>query len=68
MSKVFKFTEPGKSKINVSQFARKDLKDTKRSLFKGMFLVPYIYNTTNVRFDEIRISTESIQDAVGLKK
>lgn len=60
--------EPGKSKINVSQFARKDLKDTKRSLFKGMFLVPYIYNTTNVRFDEIRISTESIQDAVGLKK
>ena len=31
-------------------------------------MVPYIYNTTNVQFDEIRISTKSIQDAVGLKK
>ena len=66
--RLFNLAEPGKSKINVSQFGRKDLKDTKRSLFKGMFMVPYIYNTTNVRFDEIRISTKSIQDAVGLKK
>jgi hypothetical protein len=64
--RFFNLAEPGKLKMNVSQFGRKDLKDTKRSFFRGMFMVPYIYNTTNVRFDEIRVSSKSMQDAVGI--
>ena len=60
-----KIKNTGKLKMNVSQFGRKDLKDTKRSFFRGMFMVPYIYNTTNVRFDEIRVSSKSMQDAAS---
>lgn len=65
--RYFNLAEPGSTKTNVNQFGRKDLKDTKRGFFKGLCLVPYIYNTTNVRFDEIRVSDKSIADAVGLK-
>ncbi len=66
--RFFNLAEPGKLKMNVSQFGRKDLKDTKRSFFRGIFMVPYIYNTTNVRFDEIRVSSKSMQDAVGISE
>ena len=59
--------EPGKLENNVCQFGRKDIKDTKRSLYSGIVLTPFIYNTTNVVFDEIRFSSKSIKDAVGLE-
>ena len=65
-SKYLNLAEPGALKNNVCQFGRKDLKETKRSLYKGIVLVPFVYNTTNVSFDEIRISSKGIKDAVGL--
>ena len=65
-SKSLNLAEPGALEYNVCQFGRKDLKETKRSLYKGILLVPFVYNTTNVTFDEIRISTKGIKDAVGL--
>lgn len=65
-SKYLNLAEPGSLKNNVCQFGRKDLKDTKRSLYKGIVLTPFIFNTTKVTFDEIRISTKGIKDAVGL--
>lgn len=64
--KFLNLAEPGALKSNVCQFGRKDLKETKRSLYKGIVLVPFVYNTTNVSFDEIRISSNGIKDAVGL--
>ena len=66
-SKYLNLAEPGPRRNNVCQFGRKDLKDTKRSLYKGIVLTPFVFNTTNVTFDEIRISTKGIKDAVGLK-
>lgn len=66
-AKLFNLAEPGSLKNNVSQFGRKDVKGTKRSLYKGIVLTPFVFNTTNVAFDEIRISTKGIKDAVGLK-
>lgn len=65
--KYLNLAEPGNKEYNVCQFGRKDLKDTKRSLYKGIVLTPFVYNTTNVTFDEIRISSKGIKDAVGLK-
>lgn len=64
--KILNLAEPGSLEYNVCQFGRKDLKETKRSLYKGIILTPFIYNTTNVHFDEIRISSKSIADAIGL--
>ena len=64
-NKSLNLAEPGALKHNVCQFGRKDLKETKRSLYKGILLVPFVYNTTNVTFDEIRISKIGIKDAVG---
>ncbi|MDG1702314.1 MAG: hypothetical protein P8I61_05295 [Opitutae bacterium] len=66
-SKYLNLAEPGALKNNVCQFGRKDLKQTKRSLYKGIVLTPFIFNTNNVTFDEIRISSKGIKDAVGLK-
>ena len=66
-SKFLNLAEPGAGKNNVCQFGRKDLKETKRSLYKGIVLTPFVFNTTNVTFDEIRISSKGIKDAVGLK-
>ena len=66
-SRYLNLAEPGKLDNNVCQFGRKDIKDTKRSLYSGIVLTPFIYNTTNVVFDEIRISSKSIKDAVGLE-
>ena len=65
--KYLNLAEPGEQEYNVCQFGRKDLKDTKRSLYKGIVITPFVYNTTNVTFDEIRISSKGIKDAVGLK-
>ena len=67
-NKFLNLAEPGPLENNVCQFGRKDLKDTKRSLYKGIVLTPFVFNTNNVIFDEIRISTKGIKDAVGLKK
>ena len=66
-SKYLNLAEPGAGKNNVCQFGRKDLKETKRSLYKGIVLTPFVFNTNNVTFDEIRISSKGIKDAVGLK-
>lgn len=66
--KYLNLAEPGALENNVCQFGRKDLKDTKRSLYKGIVMTPFIYNTTNVTFDEIRISTKGFKDAVGIGK
>ena len=30
-------------------------------------MTPFVYNTTNVTFDEIRISTKGFKDAIGLE-
>lgn len=67
-SKYLNLAEPGSDENNVCQFGRKDLKETKRSLYKGIVLTPFVFNTTNVTFDEIRISSKGIKDAVGLKQ
>ena len=67
-SKSLNLAEPGALENNVCQFGRKDLKDTKRSLYKGIVVTPFVFNTNNVIFDEIRISTKGIKDAVGFKK
>ena len=65
--KFLSLAEPGDLKNQVSQYGRKDLKDTKRSLYKGIVMTPFVFNTNNVKFDEIKISTKGIKDAVGLK-
>ena len=65
--KYLSLAEPGDLKNQVSQYGRKDLKDTKRSLYKGIVMTPFVFNTNNVKFDEIKISTKGIKDAVGLK-
>ena len=65
--KLFNLAEPGNLENNISQFGRKDLKSTKRSLYKGIILTPFVYNTTNVIFDEIRISQNGFREAVGVK-
>ena len=65
--KLFNLAEPGNLENNISQFGRKDLKATKRSLYKGIILTPFVYNTTNVIFDEIRISQNGFREAVGVK-
>ena len=66
--KYLNLAEPGALENNVCQFGRKDLKNTKRSLYKGIVMTPFIFNTTNVTFDEIRISTKGFKDAVGIRK
>lgn len=65
--KYFNLAEPGSGENQISQYGRKDLKDTKRSLYKGIVMTPFVFQTNNVHFDEIRISTKGIKDAVGLK-
>ena len=66
-TKYLNLAEPGAGRNNVCQFGRKDLKDTKRSLYRGIVMAPFVYNTTNVTFDEIRISTRGFKDAIGLE-
>lgn len=57
--------EPGSKENQVSQYGRQDIKDTKRGIFKGVVLVAFNYNVTNVLFDEIRISSKSLLDAIA---
>lgn len=56
--KALNLAEPGPEKNQVSQYGRQDVKDTKRGIFKGVVLVPFNYNVTNVLFDEIFISKD----------
>jgi hypothetical protein len=57
--------ETGSSKDQVSQFGRMNVKETKHSLYKGVLITPFNYNITNVVFDEIRLSSVSLKDAIG---
>ena len=58
--KHLNLAEPGSLRNNVCQFGRKDLKDTKRSLYEGIVLAPFVYNTTNVTFDEIEFPQKEL--------
>tara|TARA_B100001093_G_scaffold420374_1_gene412285 strand:+ start:938 stop:1807 length:870 start_codon:yes stop_codon:yes gene_type:complete len=58
----------GKDSSNVLQIGRMNVKDSKYSLYKGVLLSPFTYNTTSVVFDEVRISTQSFAEAVGIDK
>ena len=57
--------EPGSAANEVCQFGRQDLKESKRSLYKGIVLIPFVYNVTNVLMDEFRIVSTNFADAVG---
>tara|TARA_X000000950_G_C13833328_1_gene627119 strand:- start:447 stop:1430 length:984 start_codon:yes stop_codon:yes gene_type:complete len=65
-NKDLNLAETGSAENQVCQFGRMNVKETKHSLYKGILVVPFNYNATNVVFDEIRFSKTSLSDASGL--
>ena len=57
-------SEPGQ----VGQYLRREIKNSKRTMFSGMIVSCFSVGMPKVTFDEIRISQKSLADAVGLSR
>ena len=58
--------ELGSEPEQVTQYISKEIKNCKRGLFGNMIVSCFSVGMTKVTFDEIRISQDSLADAVGL--
>jgi hypothetical protein len=58
----------GSEPEQVAQYLRKEIKNSKRGLFGGMVVSCFSVGMPKVTFDEIRISQDSLADAVGLSR
>ena len=65
---ALRLAELGNEPEQVGQYLRKEVKDSKRGLFGGMIVSCFSVGIPKVTFDEIRISKDSLADAVGLSR
>ena len=65
---ALRLAELGIEPEQVSQYLRREIKNSKRGLFGGMIVSCFSVGMPKVTFDEIRISKESFADAVGLSR
>ena len=65
---ALRLAELGNKPEQVGQYLRKEIKNSKRGLFGGMIVSSFSVGMPKVTFDEIRISKESLADAVGLSR
>ena len=65
---ALRLAELGSEPEQVGQYLRREIKNSKRGLFGGMVASCFSVGMTKVTFDEIRISKESLADAVGLSR
>ena len=65
---ALRLAEPGSEPEQVSQYLRREIKNSKRGLFGGMVVSCFSVGMPKVNFDEIRISQKSLAVAVGLSR
>ena len=65
---ALRLAELGSEPEQVGQYLRREIKNSKRGLFGGMVASCFSVGMPKVTFDEIRISKESLADAVGLSR
>ena len=65
---ALRLAEPGSEPEQVSQYLRREIKNSKRGLFGGMVASCFSVGMPKVNFDEIRISQKNLADAVGLSR
>ena len=65
---ALRLAELGSEPEQVGQYLRREIKNSKRGLFGGMVVSCFSVGMPTVTFDEIRISQDSIADAVGLSR
>ena len=65
---ALRLAELGSEPEQVGQYLRREIKNSKRGLFGGMIVSSFSVGMPKVTFDEIRISKESLADAVGLSR
>jgi hypothetical protein len=65
---ALRLAELGSRPKQVGQYLRREIKNSKRGLFGGMVVSCFSVGMPTVTFDEIRISKESLADAVGLSR
>jgi len=66
---ALRLAELGSEPDQVGQYLRKEIKNSKRGLYlPGMVVSCFSVGMPKVTFDEIRISQESLADAVGLSR
>ena len=65
---ALRLAELGSEPEQVGQYLRREIKNSKRGLFAGMVASCFSVGMPKVTFDEIRISKESLADAVGLSR
>ena len=65
---ALRLAELGNEPEQAGQYLRKEIKNSKRGLFGGMVVSCFSVGMPKVTFDEIRISKESLADAVGLSR
>jgi hypothetical protein len=65
---ALRLAELGSEPEEVAQYLRKEIKNSKRGLFGGMIVSCFSVGMPKVTFDEIRISQDSLADAVGLSR
>ena len=65
---ALRLAELGSKPEQVAQYIRKEIKNSKRGLFGGMIVSCFSVGMPKVTFDEVRISQESLADAVGLNR
>ena len=65
---ALRLAELGSEPEQISQYLRREIKNSKRGLFGGMVVSCFSVGMPTVTFDEIRISHDSIADAVGLSR
>ena len=63
---ALRLAELGSGSEQIGQYLRREIKNSKRGLFGGMVVSCFSVGMPKVTFDEIRISQESLADAVGL--
>ena len=65
---ALRLAELGSEPEQIDQYIRREIKNSKRGLFGGMVVSCFSVGMPTVTFDEIRISQESLADAVGLSR
>ncbi|MDA8736018.1 MAG: hypothetical protein P8M62_06480 [Opitutae bacterium] len=65
---ALRLAELGSEPEQVGQYIRREIKNSGRGLFGGMIVSCFSAGMPTVTFDEIRISQDSLADAVGLSR
>ena len=65
---ALRLAELGSEPEKIGQYLRREINNSKRGLFRGMVVSCFSVGMPKVTFDEIRISQESLADAVGLSR